>query len=61
MATAMDRTPRRAEALMDALHVLSGDSLPPDVRLWRDWWRKARRGGRRVESAEGAGPSGEGT
>ncbi|MFV1958306.1 MAG: hypothetical protein ACC662_02715, partial [Planctomycetota bacterium] len=60
LVRAMERTPRRAEALMEALHVLSGDSLPFDQRLWRAWWRRAGQGERRIERAQGRGPSGEG-
>jgi hypothetical protein len=36
----LDRTPDRADALMEALGVLSQERIAPDARLWKEWWRR---------------------
>ena len=36
----LERTPERAEALVEGLSTLTGVRLAPDVRLWQDWWRR---------------------
>lgn len=35
------RWPARREATMEGLRAVTGVDVPPDVRLWRDWWRRA--------------------
>ena len=36
--------PERAADLMEALHILTLVTHPPDARLWEDWWRRERKG-----------------
>jgi hypothetical protein len=37
---ALTRSPRRSEAILEALSTVSGVRLAPDPRLWQDWWRR---------------------
>jgi hypothetical protein len=36
----LDDTPGRADALMEALSILTDERFAPDPRLWKDWWRR---------------------
>jgi hypothetical protein len=36
----LDRSPERAEAIMEGLGTVSGAHVAPDPRLWREWWRR---------------------
>jgi hypothetical protein len=39
-ALALERAPGRSEGLVRALRLVSGERLPPDPRVWREWWRR---------------------
>ena len=49
--------PDRASDLMEGLHVLTLVSLPPDVRLWDDWWRRQQKGRGALVEAEDTSPA----
>lgn len=36
----LEDTPERADALMEALGILTDARFAPDPRLWKDWWRR---------------------
>ena len=38
---ALERTTTRSDAVMDGLSAYTGVNVAPDVRLWRDFWRRA--------------------
>ncbi|MDJ0974783.1 MAG: hypothetical protein QNJ98_10020 [Planctomycetota bacterium] len=38
---ALARWPSRKQAIMEGLRAVTGVDVPPDVRLWHDWWRRA--------------------
>ncbi len=41
LLAALDLHPERGDALMRGLTRVSGQTIAPDARLWRDWWRRA--------------------
>ena len=49
----LDDTPARADALMEALGLMSDQRIAPDPRLWKEWWRREA-GGRTVIQAAAA-------
>jgi hypothetical protein len=49
---ALARYPGRSADVMEALRTLSGTPLPPDPRLWSDWWRRAEASGALVTAPE---------
>jgi len=46
-------TPDRADALMQALGILSGMRFAPDSRLWMDWWRREAQRRTTIQPLEG--------
>jgi hypothetical protein len=50
---ALAREGARREDVMDGLRTVSGRALPPDVRLWTDWWRREQAAGSTVAPPEG--------
>ena len=37
----LDDTPDRADALMEALGLMSQERIAPNPNLWKEWWRRA--------------------
>ncbi len=53
LMAAMRAHPERAEALGEGLSVLGGASIPPDLRLWEDWWRRQQAASARIAREDG--------
>ena len=37
---ALERSPGRADAVMEGLSTVTGERFAPDPRFWRDWWHR---------------------
>lgn len=53
---ALTAHPERSSDLMEALHVMTRVTNPPDERLWADWWRREQAGPGAKVALEDAGP-----
>jgi hypothetical protein len=55
LVLALEARPGRAADVIEGLEALTSQGLPPDARLWLDWWRKEKDARTPVAPAGGRG------